>query len=260
MQNKKNLSEITVIPAHVAADAGRFTSSLHLTQLSFWGKLTARKQEQIKEEINQLAAARIMHASSGLAIGKHLQNIYDTCEPYSGAFRNLVKSFNFVERTAYRYMKTYENAKLAFPETILKAAIARGLNILSYNNEQPLGKYTEAVKLLPPPREADPTQAKRYLDQLEQTYKDRKKALGSDSETAPPVGQQGKKVLLKSSFRTIRNALKQIAPRQRRAFLDDLFGMALTEAGIASKVTFSPEAIPEDFSREAGRPPLESAA
>ena len=260
MQPKKSLqiAGVTVIPANVAHEAGQFIQRREIQSLSFWNQLTPSKQETLREEIKQLAAARMMHASSGLAIGKHLRTIYNTCEPYSGAFRKLITNFAFVERTAYRYMETYDNVKAVFPEVILKAAMARGLNVLSYSKEAPLGKYTEAVRLLPPPKNADTETANRYIEQLEQTYKDRKKALLAAGERdTPRLVSRDKKTLLRDSYRGIRNALKSLPTRQRRAFLEELIGMAMTEAGIQSKVSFAPEGIPDDFRREPGRPRLD---
>lgn len=251
---KETLPEITIIPPSVARDAGRFTQHNEIEREKFFSKLTLSKQQQLLTDIEQLTAARMMHVSSGLAMGKYFSSIHAICEPHSGAFRKIANSFKFTGRTAYRYMETYENVRSAFHETILKAMMVRGVNILSYSKEAPLGKYTEVVRLLPPPANPDEHEASRYVDQIEQTYKDRKKVMSERGERETPVVTHTKKDLLESNYRGIRNALKSLPLRQRRPFLDELFGMALTELGIGSNTTFTPEAIPEDFRRGPGYP------
>lgn len=222
-----------------------------------WRDMPPAKAEYVKEEIRQLAAAKMTHAQSGLALGQHLENIYQACEPYSGAFRRICKSFAFSERSAYRYMETWQNAQKAFNnKLILNAAMARGLKIISYDKHQPLGKYTKAVKLLPPPKNPSPAQANEYVTKLEQKQKE----IRDQDKSNPPVEASDastpvdKETLLKQNYRSIRNALKSLRGRAKRNFLDSLFGMALTEAGIASTTSFSPEAIPEEYRQGPGRP------
>lgn len=258
MATKKSLPEVTIIPARVAAEAGRFAPQNALTGLPFWSELSASKQETIKHEVYQLVAARSMHIQGGLAMGKHLKAIYNTCEPYSGAFRKICATFSFVERTAYRYMETYDNARQAFHDNIILAAISRGINILSYNKDLPLGKYTEAVKLLPPPKTASPEEAKAYVEKLETTYRDWKRQGGPRAEPQELVTLQSPKDLLKSNFRGIKNAIAHIPPRQRRRWFESLIGMGMVHMNIQSPCMFSPEAIPEEFLQGPGRPRMES--
>lgn len=260
MANKKvNLTNVTIIPASVSAEAGRFLAKQELQSLPFWNELKERDQETLTSEVRQLTAARMMHITSGLAIGKHLLNIYNACEAYSGTFRKVATTFGFAERSAYRYMESYKNAGVAFPEQILKAAIVRGLDVLSYNKEKPLGKYTEVVRLLPPPQNADYAEANRYVDQLEQTYKERRKALASGEiepeESEAEAVKRDPQFLLRQNFRGIKNALLHVPKARRRRWFESLVGMGMTQMGISSAVSFEPEAIPEDFRQGPGRPP-----
>ena len=261
MAKKKSTSPstVTVISARASAEVGRIASTNSLQSLSFWSQLTPAKQARLTEEVTQLTGARIAHTSSGLAMGKHLTNIYETCEPYSGAFRKICTSFKFVERTAYRYMQTYNNAKQAFPEAVLQAALARGLNVLSYSPEQPLGKYTDIVKRLPPPRHADENAAHEYVEKLEQAYKaeKREKAASGEKEEKVQVVTDPE-ALLRQNFRGIKNALSHLSGRQREKWFCKLVGMAMTQAGFQSARSFEPEGVPDDFRQGPGRPRLEA--
>lgn len=262
MASKKNtLQNVTIIPASVANEAGRLMSRQDIESLPFWGDLTDHKRELLLSEIKQLAAAKMMHVSSGLAMGKHLQNIYDTCENYSGAFRKIASSFGFSERTAYRYMKTYSHACQMLPEQVVKAAMVRGLDVLSYNEKKPLGKYTYVMQhLLPPPRNLEtPGDAMRYLDQVEQTYKDQRRAVAKgeveeDGGAEAEEIQRDPEFLLKQNFRGIKNALTHVPSRQRKRWFERLVGMSLQQLGVASSMTFQPEAVPEEFKQGPGRP------
>lgn len=245
----KTTTNITVLPATTLHDAIQFAPSSDELK-AVWKDMPTDKANYVQAEIRQLAAARMAHAQSGLALGQHLKNIYDTCEPYSGAFMRICKSFSFSWRTAYRYMETWNNAQKTFPELVLKAAMARGLKVLSYNNEEPLGKYTRAVKRLPPPKNPSPAEAHEYVVKLETLQKE----LRDDNKAALDAAPADKEELLRQSYRTARNAIHALKGRAKRSYLDALVGMLLTEAGIASMTSFEPEAIPEDFRRGPGRP------
>ena len=251
---KRNNSQVSILTLSNKSliDASQFIPDLK----TVWQDMPAPKAEYVREEIRQLAAAKMAHAQSGLALGQHLENIYQACEPYSGVFRRICKGFSFSERTSYRYMETWEHAQKAFQnKLILNAVMARGLKIISYDKHQPLGKYTKAVKLLPPPRNPSPAQANAYVAKLEQKQKeirdhDKNNPSIEASETTPV----DKETLLKSNYRSIRNALKILRGRAKRNFLESLFGMALTEAGIEVPTSFSPKGISEEYRQGPGRP------
>jgi hypothetical protein len=248
MKTKRNDTKLIALPAKSLHEASLFAPSEELK--SVWKDMPNNKAKYVQDEIRQLAAARMAHAQSGLALGQHLHNIYSTCEPYSGAFMRICKSFSFSWRTAYRYMETWRNAQKAFPEPVLKAAMIRGLKVLSYNNQEPLGKFTKAVKLLPPPKNPTPTEAHDYIVKLEQKQRE----IRDDSKAGIEAMPADKDELLRQSFRMGRNALQSLKGRAKRSYLDTLVGMLLTEAGIASLTQFEPEAIPDDFRRGPGRP------
>lgn len=258
---KHDLSNVTIIPAGMSAEAKRFVPRQELQQLPFWSKLKDRDKDTLVSEINSLGAAKMMHISSGLAMGKHIQNIFSTCEAYSGTFPKIMTEMGIGLRQAYRYMDTWKNAQKGLSEAILKAGMVRAVDILSYDNDRPYGKYTEVIqRLLPPPKNPDitPDEANRYWDQVEETYQDRKKALKNG--TAEPAGQEAEDIqrdpefLLMQNFRGIKNALKHVPTRQRKRWFEKLVGMGMHQMGISSSVTFEPEAPPDYFKQGPGRP------
>lgn len=254
---KKKSTEIAIISPNKELEVVKPAApEKDITKLSIWGKLTPSKREHLKEDVNQLVIAMDVHRKSGLVMGKHIRNIYLTCEPYSGEFRRLVASINIEERQAYRYKTTYENVESVFPEIILNTAVERGMPILSANKNQPIGKYTAVVRLHPPPKNTDKEGAKKYLDDLEATYKQRKRFLVNNGheEKVIPILVKSKALLLKENFRSSKNAVKQLSGRQRLSFLEDLVGYLLTTIGITSPTTFSPIAVPEGFRQGPGRP------
>jgi len=260
---KDYLSNVTIIPHNATVEAGRFMPKQEIQQMSFLKNVKERDQEFLIAEIRQAAAAKLMHERAGLALGRHIQNIYNRCESYSGTFRRTMAYLGIKERNAYRYMKAFAGASSQWHENVLNAAIVKGLDFRSADENKPLGKYTEVARLLPAPsRNPDPVEAVRYIEQLEQTYKDRKRAIKEGrvkpkdrSQEADDI-QRDPEFLLRQNYRGIKNALQHVPPRQRKRWFEKLVGMSLTNQGVASAVMFSPEAIPEDFNQGPGRPSL----
>ena len=138
--------------------------------------------------------------------------------------------------------------------------MARGMKILGYSDQRPLGRYTEVVRHLPPPKNADHEAANRYLDQLELTRKQRNRTITQAGGKADsPSGdveiiKRDPAFLKMQSYRIAKNAMRQIPTRQRRRWLDSLVGMLLTEVGIGQAQSFEPESIPDSFRQGRGRP------
>jgi hypothetical protein len=258
MASKKK-NAITILGPTTLAEAGRFVPSTVFQEFSFFSEMKAREQEALVSEGKLLAQAMIAHGASRLEIGQRLANIQETLNPYSGAFARFLKTFHFTGRTGYRYIEGYQNAVGTLSEPIVKAAMARGMSIMG-NSAKPLGKYSEAAKLLPPPKNPDAAEATRWLDQLEQTRQERRKKLieSGKKETvdAEESVQHDPQTLLQQTYRMFKNSWRVLPSRGRRRFLDGLVGMFLTEAGIGSAATFEPQAIPEEFRQGRGRPRL----
>jgi hypothetical protein len=239
--------------------------------LPFWEKLNTNQKANLQEEGTNLAAAMMMHGASGLAIGEHLFNVNQMLKPINGAWSRFVKDWQFKnERTAYRYVQRYKNAKNHLPQNVLKAAMGRNISIYGDKEERPLGAYTEAVKILPPPRNPDIEAANRYLDQLEETRKmnnDAQKKFGNkDGEVrvlAAPATSKNKEMWTMHVYRMFRSRFRRLPSSKtsdaRKEFVKTVIGMILTEAGVSGG-NFGAIAIPEEFRAERGRPRESQAA
>jgi hypothetical protein len=230
-------------------------------ELKFWDKLSEKEQQIVKEESHQLVQAMILHGGSKLAMGEHFLKLRDVLEPRR-CFQKYVKAATRLPlRTVLRYITAYENASTRLPEVVLRAAMARGMNMLGEREEEPLGKYSRAVEIMPPPRSPDADQANRYLDQVETWNRERrsiiekgkKKGKSMVDELVKP-GDPDK--LLRKSYRAFEMFFKRLPNdrRTRRHFIEKLVGMMLADLGVANSQTFEPTAIPEGFKAVRGRP------
>lgn len=225
------------------------------TELNFWQELNDKEQATVIQEGEQLAVAMLNYGRSRLAIGEHLFNIQRILEPKNVFTKFLSKVCHFSPKTAYRYINGYKNAQQMLPETVLKAAMARGYNILGDTEEKPLGIYTEAAKQLPPPREASAEQAATWLDSVEQVRKKTRGMTSAAVESINPIPQDPD-TLLKECFRFVDNRFRKlpISHKVRQQWIKTLIGMELTLLGVGNQQTLSPIAIPTDFKAERGRP------
>ena len=220
--------------------------------LQGWDKLNEDEQNTVITEGHNLAVALLAHGNSRIAIGEHLSKLRSVLEPHN-MFTRFLKNFHFSKRTAYRYISGFENAKARLPEVVLKAAMARGVNIIGESEVKPLGIYTDAVKKLPPPQHPSVEQANTWLTQVEQVRKDVKQQASVGFTMPEPMDVQ---MALKESFRFISTRYKRLPnnSKVRGAFVRTLVGMILTELGVSGPQTFSPTAVPEDFRAQRGRP------
>lgn len=151
------------------------TTRLKLEQVLH--ELSEPSRRAIIEGVRQFAVAKMEHPKSALVLGAPWKKIYDACEPYTGTFRSICACFegSFSERTAYRYMETWKNCKEFFPSLIFEEALCCGLEITSVHTkgkDEPLGKFSEAVRQLPPPKNPTPAKAKEYVAKLQQLQKE----------------------------------------------------------------------------------------
>lgn len=261
----KSLTLTSILPPQARQDARSLVPKGNVESLKFYKVMKAKDQELLKEETRELGAAILTHGASGLAIGEHLARINLLLTPYNGFYRYL-KTFGMSERNAYRYINGYNNAKQHWPDNVLKAAITRGLKIVSDSDKRPLGKFTESVRVLPPPRNPDPAQANKYLNELVAHTKERRSRIakkhGKDAAKKADVEIiiADPEVLLKVSYRQLAINLKRLPhnARSKRSWVDKYVGMMLTELGI-SHASFNAVAIPEDFRATRGRPKLVTA-
>lgn len=240
-----------------ANDAQHLVPAAMFSSMPGWDKLNADEQTVVQTEGVALAQALLVNGASRLAIGEHLTNLQGTLEPHN-LFGRFLRSFKFSKRTAYRFISGFKNAKARLPEPILKAAMARGINLLGDNDQKPLGIYTEAAKRLPPPQNPDPTQVNAWLDSVEQVRKDVKQeaadAEGTDAFVMPEPTDPA--TAMKECFRFVSNRYKQLptTPKVRANWMRGLIGILLAEFGVSSMQQFQPQAVPEDFRVVRGRP------
>lgn len=263
MRMKKSTAITIISPGDAAAEVSKFVPRQAFEQFSFWEQLKEREQNKLVEEGQHIGTALVAHGASGLAIGQHLISVKALLEPYSGAFSRVCQGFRFTPRMAYRYIKAYENASQRLPEAALHAVMARGMNIFGHTDSKPLGKYTDAFRMLGAPTSTTPDKVNEWAMQLEQTRKEIVKAKNkrrAEGHAKPEeVIEEIKRTpefRLRRNFRNIKNDLRRIPSKKRRDWLESLFGMVMTQAGITSKTSFSPEAIPEDFLQGRGRPSI----
>lgn len=239
--------------------------------LKFWDKLNTNEKADLQHEGQSLAAVMMIHGASGLAIGEHLYNVRERLLKINGAWSEFLREWGFKnERTGYRYVNRYQNAKDNLPQNVLKAAMVRNIAIYGDKEDKPLGAYTEAVKTFPPPRNPDIQAANRYLDQISQWRKEKvaveKTIAKKDGEVriiAAPATSKNKEMWTMHVYRMFRSRFRRLPSSKtsdaRKEFVKLVIGMILTEAGISSG-HFGAIAIPDEFRAERGRPRMSEAA
>ena len=231
-----------------------------LVQEKWWEELTLSEQSLLQVEGQGLAVALLVQGYSRLAIGAHLVKAQAILEPHS-LFGKFLKLFRFTPRTAYRYIQRYNNASANLPEAILRAAMARGVDLSGEHESQPLGRYTEAVKSLPPPSDPTPEQADRWIDQVVEESRGRREAGGGSPRMVElPVADPEE--MLKEAYRFVVTRYRRlpINGRVRAKWINDLAGLMLSELGVGNPQSIKPIAIPEDYRAQRGRPREAAAA
>lgn len=219
--------------------------------LSWWKKLSNEEQAEVLHRGRLLAKALLSYGQSRIAIGEHLTGLQATLEPHN-LFGRFLKNFHFSKRTAYRYIAGFKNAQARLPETVLKAAMVRGVNIIGDTELKPLGAYTNAVAKLPPPVGATEEQANTYLTQLEAVRKEERGGAGPFVVPVPSDPQ----TLLKECYRFVSLRYKRLPnnSKSRANWVRSLVGMILADLGVSGEQSFTPHAAPEDFKAQRGRP------
>jgi hypothetical protein len=240
------------LDADISSDIQMLVPPDAFNTLAWWEKLQPAEQTTVMHEGRLLAQAMLDHGKSRLAIGEHLEKLQGVLEPRN-LFGKFLKNYHFSKRTAYRYIAGFKNAKARLPETVLKAAMARGVNIVGETEARPLGIYTEAVAKLPPPQSANEVQANTYLTQLEQVRKETRSS-GANLFTVPVP--QDPQTLLKECYRFVSLRYKRLPnnSKTRAQWVRNLVGMILADLGVSGEQTFAPHAAPEDFKAQRGRP------
>jgi hypothetical protein len=220
------------------------------TALPFWDKLEKPEQRTVKAETEGLAEAHAGQVVSRMRMGEHLQNLQTVLEG-KGLFVKYLDTLHFSYRTAYRYIEAYKAVKDQVPENVLQLAAARGMDLVGYQADRPFGPYTEAIKALPPPAEAD--KVPEWLDGLEE----KRKELPRRARNHKPASGE---IALKTTYRSVYSRFKSLpAGKGRVTLIKRLIGFIMADFGVPSQ-TMEPEAPPEDFRAKVGRPKKKQVA
>jgi len=220
-----------------------------MSQKQWWNELTAAQHTKIKHESSGLVTELVAMGQSRMAIGEHLSAIQEVLEPM-GAFTAYVHDyFYFSLRTAYRWIAGWKNAKNNLSDVVLREAMAVGMNIMGESEDKPLGIYTEAVATTPPPRNATPETARKWLVRIDEYRKESHPR--THVETAPkPVSDM--EPLLRETYLALRRAVRRIPPGSRGEFVSHIVGMLIGE--FSFRVITKPQAVPDDWIKRRGRP------
>lgn len=268
---RRKPTTITVLPPTAMKEAKDYVPEQSFTKLDFWDALSKQEQSTLVTEGRSLAASMIVNATSGLAIGFHLKQIQTLLLKKRGAFTHFLNhQFNAKNpSTAYRYIREYERLEGMLPDNLLRAMVAKGVALFSASPRRPLGSFTEAFELLRsngelPPNSEDPDTNMRYIRKLERTREElqqdprklraitRKLDKAQEewlAEQITPATRQ------RDAYRLARAAMRDMTSKEKLAWLDDLVGYLMTEAGIQSARQFHPGVIPEEYKQGRGRPP-----
>jgi hypothetical protein len=220
------------------------------TALPFWDKLEKMEQRTVKAETEGLAEAHAGQVVSRMRMGEHLQNLQVVLEG-KGLFVKYLDTLHFSYRTAYRYIEAYKAVKDQVPENVLQLAAARGMDLVGYQADRPFGPYTEAIKALPPPAEAD--KVPEWLDGLEEKRKELPRR-ARNHKSLP--AETSLRVAFASVCRPLERLSAHSGPKGRSGRVEvvkRLISMMMAEFGIPAQ-NFQPEAVPEGFRPKVGRP------
>lgn len=255
-----NKLEMVAVPSHLTKDAKQFAPPELFRSLSFWGQLSESEQRVVQTEGQQLAAAMILGGISDLAKGEHLAKLNEILEPKRCFVKFLGKFTRISPKQAYRYINGWNNARARLTDPVLKLAMTRNMRILGDSDTRPLGVYTKAVEAMgPPPRSEDPAVAGRWLDGVEQTRKEQRlrKKTHKGKVIAEVTGDPEFTLIEAFRYASKRVKTSGATARLRVRYLEKLVGMLMTDAGIASSVSFEPHAIPDKYRpNPVGRPTL----
>lgn len=213
------------------------------------GDLDAKEKAVLQRETKGLGVDALAFGRARMSMGERLLKIQEILKP-KGVFVRFLDELGFDRKTAYNLMNGFENAKANLPELVLLTASARGLDMMGTDKERPLGRFTEAVKQLPPPNTQDVKKVNKYLDSVVQF---RKENFIQDRTSSPSAVAQ-------ECFRFVEGRMKRLRGHKAKvAFLESHVGMLMTSVGISNRQSFTPEAIPAGMRAKVGRPRKEEA-
>ena len=222
--------------------------------LPYWGKFPSDEKKEIEKESQELARAQFMQGASKMEMGKHLVALRALLQRY-GVFVAHLKNFTISERTAYRYIEDYENAKKKLPEAALSIALVKGIDLTGSSPVKPFGKYTPVMKKLPPPKTNNTAELHAYWNEVEEKMKEYRSQVHAGIVVLPPDHNESPQVLLKEAYRFSRIRMKRISnAKGKTKFVHELAGMLLADLGVSGGQTIEAQTAPEDFKQGRGYP------
>lgn len=229
-------------------------------QLPYWKILDEKDQKKAEFETQEIARSLFHEGASRLEQGKHLLELQKTLEPYRIFVRHIRSVFKKMSlKTAYRRIGEYENAKKKFPEPVLQALLARGLDVVGETSDKPYGKYTPILKQLPPPKTDDKYKINEWMDNVENKYKEYRSDLRNGLPLSFESAHQSPDTLMKSAFRHVRVRFKRVPKGQQHKWLKTLTSYLLAELGSPETITVDATEAPEEFRRGPGKPRADGA-
>lgn len=226
------------------------------TALPWWDKLSQQEQSSVFAESQSLAQSMLLQGQARLRVGEHLSALQGILTPHN-LFVRFLRTFRFSQKTAYRYIAGYKNAAARLPQSVLTAAMARGINIIGDTEEKPLGVYTKAAEALPPPKEANEVQATTWLDQIEQVRKQNR----SDDRAGITLVVGNPDALKREVVRFAANRFEKLPTNKktREKWAREVLSLLMTKFGVSVPQTYSPMPVPSDYEVQRGRPKVNAA-
>jgi hypothetical protein len=218
-----------------------------------WDKLNPQEQTSVIAEGQKLAQSLLRFGQARLQVGEHLTALQQILEPHNLFGRFLDTFFDMSARTAYRYISGYKNAAHILPQPVLKVAMARNVNIIGDTEEKPLGVFTSAAAVLPPPTGAvSEAQANAYIDALEQRVTAERSQRATGTATLPAEDPE---MLKREMVQFAKRRFDRLPTnkRTRDKWARETLALLATVWG-QSAMTVSPATVPESFIVHRGRP------
>ena len=197
-------------------------------------KLEPKDQDTFRREEQLLTEAAQKLEMSSMEIGEHLSNISKILAP-KRMFNKWLEKWcanrkNKVGRSwAYQLMKDYEGVKSKLPKPLLQMALDRGTKLTP-----------QLLVQNPPPQTTDKSAINKYLESVEHSR---------------VVVIKTPEILLKETVNFFCLRFDQLPNnhKTRASFTRSVIGMIMAKSGISAQA-FEPQAIPETFKRQVGRP------
>lgn len=215
-----------------------------VTNTNWWEVLSPQEQRTVLIETQALTEDMVTFGMSRLGIGEHLFNIREILEPKRVFTAFLRTHFRKSKATAYRIIEDFLYTKERVPEIVLRTAIARGYDIID----------AEIIEKMPPPKTQDRVKIVKYLEKVD--------AVRKEEKAAAPEPEYDPETLMREAFNFIAMRFHRLPnnSRTRMKWLDNLFGMVMSELGVQEERTFAPVEVPEGFRAVLGRPRLSDSS